>query len=54
MANNVSTSSEGGSAANNKDGYRFKAVTMDILINDMRFNKGMPAAGDSLPEFNLT
>ena len=38
----------------NNDGYRFKAVTMDILINDMRFNKGTPAAGDSLPEFNLT
>ena len=54
MANNVSTSSEGESAAKNKDDYRFKAVTMDILINDMRFNKGTPAAGDSLPEFNLT
>jgi len=54
MANNVSTSSEGRSAAKNKDGYRFNTVTMDILINDMRFNKGMPAAGDSLPEFNLT
>ena len=38
----------------NNDGYRFKTVTMDILINDMRFNKGTPAAGDSLPEFNLT
>ncbi len=37
----------------NNDGYRFKTVTMDILINDMRFNKGTPAAGDSLPEFNL-
>jgi len=54
MANIVSTSSERGSAAKNKDGYRFKAVTMDILINDMRFNKGTPTASDSLPEFNLT
>ena len=54
MANIVSTSSERGSAEKNNDGYRFKAVTMDILINDMRFNKGTPTAGDSLPEFNLT
>ncbi len=54
MANNVSTNIEQGSAATNNDGYRFKAVTMDILINDMRFNKGTPAAGDSLPEFDLT
>lgn len=38
----------------NGDGYRFTAVTMDILINDMRFNKGTPAAGGSLPEFDLT
>jgi thiol-disulfide isomerase/thioredoxin len=54
MANIVSTNIEQGSAAMNNDGYRFKTVTMDILINDMRFNKGTPAAGDSLPEFNLT
>ncbi len=54
MAYNVLTSSGGGSAAKNKDGYRFNTVTMGILINDMRFNKGTPAAGDSLPEFNLT
>ncbi len=54
MANNVSTNIKQGSAAMNNDGYRFKAVTMDILINDMHFNKGMPAAGDSLPGFNLT
>ncbi len=54
MANNVSTNIEQGSAATKNDGYRFKAVTMDILINDMRFNRGTPAAGDSLPEFNLT
>ena len=39
MANIVSTNNERGSAAKNKDGYRFNAVTMDILINDMRFNK---------------
>jgi len=54
MANKVSTSSEGRSVAKDKGGYRFNTVTMDILINDMRFNKGTPAAGDSLPEFNLT
>ena len=36
------------------DGYRFKAVTMDILINDMRFNRGTPAAGDLFPKFDLT
>ncbi len=54
MANNVSTNIEQGSEAMKNDGYRFKVVTMDILINDMRFNKGTPAAGDSLPEFNLT
>ncbi len=43
MANIVSTNIEQGSAAMNNDGYRFKAVTMGILINDMRFNKGTPS-----------
>ena len=47
MANNVSTRSEEGLAAKSKDGYHFKAVTTGILINDMRFNKGTPAAGST-------
>ena len=45
MANNVSTRSEEGLAAKSKDGYLFQAVTMGILINDMRLNKRTPAAG---------
>ena len=36
------------------DSYRFKTVTMGLLMNDMRFNKGTPVAGDSLPKFDLT
>ena len=28
----------------NGDGYRFKTVTMGLLMNDMRFNKGTPVA----------
>ncbi|PSW15787.1 hypothetical protein C9J01_01870 [Photobacterium rosenbergii] len=37
----------------NSTAYRFSHISMSLLMDDMRFNKGKPAAGDKIPEINM-
>ena len=42
------------SATTNNDEYRFERVTMALLMDDSRFGKNTPSAGDPFPQFELT
>ncbi len=35
------------------DEYRYERVTLGLLMDDFRFRKGTPAAGDPFPQFEL-
>ncbi len=34
--------------------YRYEKVTTSVIMDDFRFNKGAPSAGDPFPDFDLT
>ncbi len=42
------------SATTSNDEYRFERVTMALLMDDSRFGKNTPSAGDPFPQFELT
>ncbi len=42
------------SATTSNDEYRFERVTMALLMDDSRFGKNTPSAGDPFPQFDLT